>query len=167
MENIGLIGPVLIGNTIYALDLGCGRGGDSAYLSTLGYKVTAVDKEKYYESSTQCDIRQYEINLAKYSVIICNNVLPFINDKDDVLAIIMTVFSGLKSGGAAFLTFYGPNSGFKDRTDMSFFDYEEILSFIEKFPIKIMDKSTSEGYSKNARDEIIYQHSHRFILQAL
>lgn len=164
IENIGLVGNVSPYEVKYALDLGCGKGGDAEYLESLGYTITAVDKKKYYGKALVADLFSYKIESGKYDLIICNNVLPFIGNKDAVKSIVWSIVKGLKTGGAAFLTFYGPNSGFKNRSDMSFFEYDEILSFVKNLRIEIMDQTTTEGYTRNGQGKIIYQHSHRFIL---
>jgi SAM-dependent methyltransferase len=165
MENLGLVRPLGRGDIEYALDLGCGRGGDSDYLSSLGYTVVSVDEERHNGTAIISDIRSYAIEAGRYSVIICNNVLPFILDKKDVEHLIRNMVAGLKKGGVTFFTVYGPHSGFKGRKGMSFYEYEEILKIVETLPVEIMDRTTTEGYSKNGRGEIIYQHSHRFMLK--
>jgi SAM-dependent methyltransferase len=164
MENIDLLGPIPSGQLSYALDLGCGRGGDSEYLRSLGFKVDSVDIEKHYEKAIACDIRSYPITAGKYSIIICNNVLPFIADKNEVKDIISNILHGLAYKGSAFLTLYGLKSGFAGRTDMSFFGYDEIRTFLETLPVQLTDSTTTEGFTKNGKGEIIYQHSHRFIV---
>ncbi len=165
MENISLIKPVRDGVIEYALDLGCGRGVDSDYLKSLGYKVISVDKEHYYKDVILANLNDYPIEQGRYSLIICNNVLPFIENKREVEKILFGIITGLKKDGATFITFYGHNSGFIGKEGMSFFTFEEILKLIDGLPVNIMDKTTTEGYSKNGRGETIYQHSHRFILK--
>lgn len=165
MEHLGFIGHQDIGVVARSLDLGCGKGGDVKYLKSLGYQVTAVDKELHYDQAIVSDICDFQIEPGSYAVIICNNVLPFIQKKSEVEKIVSNIFQGLIDGGVAFITFYGPHSCFNDRLDMSFYEYEEILSFIELFHIEIMDKTTTEGYTKNGKGEVIYQHSHRFMVR--
>jgi SAM-dependent methyltransferase len=165
MENIGLIKEKADFAVDRALDLGCGRGGDSAYLASLGYDVTSVDKESFYPPAIISDVRTFFIEPLKYSLIICNNVLPFLPSKKDAEDVIARIAAGLSSGGSAFITLYGLHSGFKERKDMIFYSYVEALSVIQSLPFDIMDQTMSEGYAKNSRDEIIYQHSFRFILR--
>lgn len=166
MEKIGLIRQLALSEIEFALDLGCGRGDDTIYLASLGYIVSAIDKESYFNAATVIDIRDYQIEAGKFSVIICNNVLPFISRKEDVYEVVRKIISGLGKNGAAFLTFYGHRSGFRDMKDMSFFEYEEILNFLQGFKVTLMDRTTTEGYTQNRKGEIIYQHSHRFILKS-
>ncbi len=167
LENIELLTSVPAGYVEYALDLGCGKGADACYLESLGFRVVAVDEEQHYLKAAIADIRHFTIEKEKYAVIICNNVLPFISDKKDVEQIISRIIGGLRKTGVAFFTVYGPHSGFKDDPGMSFYEHEEILSILKGFPIEVMDKTTTEGYTKNGKGEIIYQHSHRFILRKI
>src|SRR5262249_44279714 len=99
IENIGLLRPKESIATDYALDLGCGSGGDSIYLKSRGYIVTSVDIEPYFDEAVVSDIRNYNIEKGKYSLIICNNVLPFIKNKDEVEKIIRNIIQGLKISG--------------------------------------------------------------------
>ena len=85
--------------------------------------------------------------------------------KKEINKIVQRIVNGLKQGGACFLTFYGPNSGFKSRKDMTFYEYDQTLALLAKLPVEILDKTNTEGYSRNAKGEIIYQHSYRFILR--
>ncbi len=163
MENIGLIKKEAA--SAYALDLGCGAGADAEYLNSIGYRVTAVDEEMHFSKAVVSDIRTFPIESNKYSLIICNNVLSFIGNKASVESILIRIIDGLKAGGASFLTFYGPHSGFNGREDMSFYEYNEVLAMVERLSVEIMDRTTTEGYTKNGKGEIIYQHSHRFILK--
>ncbi len=165
MENIGLLRHLSEGQPERALDLGCGRGVDAAYLTGLGYEVTAVDVEPYYAGAIVRDLSRFVIEPAVYSIIICHNVLPFILSKKEVTRIIHDMTAGLRPGGVAYFTVYGPNSGFKDRSDMSFFTYDEILAVVESLPVDVIDKTTSEGFVRSGEGKVIYQHAHKFMVK--
>jgi SAM-dependent methyltransferase len=81
-----------------ALDLGAGEGTDSIRLVKLGYEVDAVEistvavnkirrfaaEEEAKVDVAVADIRAYELT-GQYDVIICNGVLHYIEDKQQVV----------------------------------------------------------------------------------
>ncbi len=146
----------------FALDLGCGDGSDSDALKALGYEVTPVDIGSPYPSIKE-DIRRYRIDPDRYDVIICNNVLPFISDKEDVKKALANIFQGLNDHGVAFLTFFGPKDDWAQRPTMSFFDFAEITGYLRSFGLFILESSTTEGYGKTMKGNIKYCHIHRFL----
>lgn len=157
-----------------ALDLGCGTGADSLALAQMGYDVDSVDshndrvqtlKEKIGElniHAIQVDIRDFNIDREKYSVIICNNVLSFLKNKEEILNMIRKMSDGLVPQGAMYFTVFGPHDGWADNKEMSFLEYEDILKFLNGLPLKIYHRSTEEGYGKKMDDTIKYWHIHRF-----
>lgn len=165
-----------------ALDLGCATGTDSFSLAELGYSVDAVDlnsenidllKKALVSDSGQSfninpicsDIRTFDIQADKYTLIICNNVLPFISDKEMVKKLISDMSSGLVSGGNLYFSVFGPKDAWAGKMDMSFFESEEILGILSVLPLEIYERSTTEGYNKTMKDVVKYSHIHRFILK--
>lgn len=94
-----------------ALDVGVGFGKETLALAHMGFEVDAVDISlKYLEllkdkinglrvNLINKDIVDVEIQENTYQVIIINNILPFIADKQEVKKIIDKVTKGLVKGG--------------------------------------------------------------------
>ncbi len=164
-----------------ALDFGAGIGRDAFSLAEMGYTVDAVDKDTKLIVKTISEIPHEEnsfisrINVVQdhlsyfptppgtYQVIICTNVLPFIPDKVETKKLIIKMVGGLISGGVLYFTLFGPKDDWIYRKDMSFFDIDEILSLLNDLPLKIYERSTTEGYVKTMKGKIKYAHVHRFI----
>ena len=167
-------GENLISGKGQALDLGCGMGTDSLALAQIGYEVDAVDshadriraleeqKNKLTIHVVQADIRDFNIEQEKYSVIICNNVLSFLKSKDELFAMIRKVSNGLAPQGVLYFTVFGPRDEWANNKEMSFIDYDSILTFLNDLPLKIYHRSTEEGYGKKMDGGIKYWHIHRF-----
>lgn len=165
MENVELIKAQAIPGEC-VLDLGCGKGGtDAIEFERRGYDVTAVDKSSEYPKTKVMDIRDFDIEKGKFKIVICHNVLPFISDKKEVELLVSRIVDGLKKDGIAFITFYGKNSVYKDRKDMSFYEYDEILSVLEKLPIDLLSKTIYEGLTKAFSGKVVYEHSFRFLVR--
>lgn len=159
-----------------ALDLGCGVGSDAISLAAMGYSVDAVDQN---QASTDAlvlkakennfsiniyhkDIKDFNIQAGKYSIIICNNVLPFVEDKQAILELLKNIANGLGSKGVLYFTAFGPRDEWADNPKMSFFDYDELVKFLGTLSIEIYHRSTEEGYGKKMDGSIKYWHIHRF-----
>ena len=146
----------------FALDLGCGNGDDSEALKSLGYEVVSIDIDSEY-AGIKSDIRDFKIEQGKYAVIICNNILPFIPDKEDVKRIIQDICKGLNLDGVAFFTLFGVNDEWSHKPSMSFFGLSEISSYIKDLGIFVLEYSMTEGYGKTIKGDIKYWHIHRFL----
>jgi SAM-dependent methyltransferase len=151
-----------------ALDLGCGKGLQAAFLAGLGFIVDAVDIRPSVLSVeniniTEADIREYSITEGKYSVIIANNVLPFLPIKKDAEMVIERMIKGLTPGGYAYFTLFGPKDGWAADPKMSFWEFEEAKAFIKNFDIQLYHESTEEGYGQKMNGEIKYWNIHKFL----
>lgn len=150
-----------------ALDLGCGKGSASSDLLSLGYKITSVDKMPTQIEGVNfvaSDIRDFTIEKGKFSVIVCNNVLPFINDKKVVIKLINQMIEGLTQEGVLYFSIFGIHDAWAGDSKMSFFSYDEISSIVDSLTIKTFEKNSFEGYGKTMRGDMKYWHIFRFVL---
>lgn len=159
----------------FALDIGCGTGKFSIALAENGYTVDALDSDKEKISVLDKDKKNFPINTfcgkiedfifnttKKYSIIIARNVLPFLSNKETVKKIVTGMAEKLVIGGKVHFTLFGPKDEWFDKPGMSFFTYDEILSTLEKSGLKIVYKSTEEGYGKTTSGKIKYWEIHRY-----
>ena len=156
----------LLNKNGFALDLGCGKGADSADLMSVGYTVISVDNEDHgCKDTLVSDIVSFPIYVDSYDIIICNNVLPFIAGKKNTADILRKIVVGLKQDGIAWFTLYGYQSSFYPNDSMSFFTDDEVNDIVDELPVTFLEKSTMLGIGKNERGETIMQDSYRFLVQ--
>lgn len=159
----------------HALDLGCGRGADTETLISLGYSTTSVDKdtanihaikEKGLANNTVVEetLEEYAIKENHFSLIVANNVLPFIAQKEDVKKIVQKIHNGLTSDGYACVTFFGTEDDWTNKEGMSFWDYEEIKDFLTTLFARPYFESTEIGFGPTMSGTLKRWHIHRFIL---
>ena len=133
------------------LDLGCGQGRDSLFLAKNDFLVTAIDssevainqmKVKKNEFSLDnleliCgDISNLKIAKDKYDVIICRNVLNFL-DKEKALEILYNIKSNAKIGSYIVIDVFTKNDpSFKgDNKFTCYFEEQELLKKFLDFKI--------------------------------
>lgn len=149
----------------FMLDLGCGNGQDSEFFKGIGYTVTSVDIEPIYKGVIKADIREFNIKKDSYGVIICNNVLPFVPDKEAVKKILSSISRGLTKDGVACISVFGPDDDWTKHSRMSFFKAEEISTCVETIGMEILEKVTTEGYGKTMTGDTKYWHVIRLLLR--
>ena len=126
-----------------ALDLGCGRGGDVAYLKELGWEAVGVD------------LPEIDLNLPfradrDFDLVYSIAVLQYIIQRQ---IFIETCFNNLKPGGRLFiLTFYKDDTNFKT----TLFTAEELKDLLkDKFKDIEVERLTT-----NDNHQPIGEHQH-------
>ncbi len=159
----------------HALDIGFGNGNDTLFLATHGYKVDAIEPYSFKVRELQEKIRNLPINIIKsdiqdfvikkdiYSVIIANNILPFISDKSKVEELINSLVQSLISGGKIYITLFGPKDDWYGKQNMSFFEFEEALAIFEELNLKAYHVCTEEGYGKTMKGDMKFWNIHKFL----
>jgi len=133
------------------LDLGCGQGTDSLFLSKNGFWVTAIDssdiaidqikikKDKFKLDNLELicgDINNFNIEKNKYQVIICRNVLNFL-DKDKSLKILNNLQNNIQKDSYIIIEVFTKNdpSFLSDNKFVSYFEEQELLNIFSNYKI--------------------------------
>jgi len=131
------------------LDLGCGQGIDSLFLSKNGFFVTAIDssdvainqikikKDEFKLNNLELicgDIKDFNIEKDKYQVIVCRNVLNFL-DKDKALKILNSLKDNIQKGSYIIIEVFTKNdpSFLLDNKFASYFKEQELLSIFSGY----------------------------------
>jgi tellurite methyltransferase len=133
------------------LDLGCGQGDDSLFLAKNNFPVTAIDssdvainqikvkKDEYKLDNLELicgDINDFTIEKNKYQVIICRNVLNFL-DKDKALKILNGLQDNIQKGSYIIIEVFTKNdpSFLSDNKFASYFEEQELLNIFSGYKI--------------------------------
>lgn len=159
-----------------ALDLGCGVGAEAEFLARHGFSVDAVDISDTAiratlercaglpVSATLADFRTFEIAPERYILATAINALPFI-PKDDAVALLKRVQTGLAAGGAAILAVYGHGHDWRDRQDMSFWEADEFRALWDGW--KLHHFQEHMGMVPLVGGEEIFQHRIQLVAQKM
>jgi len=133
------------------LDLGCGQGIDSLFLSKNGFLITAVDssdvainqikirKDEFKLDNLELicdDINDFNLEKNKYQVIICRNVLNFL-DKDKALRILKSLQDNIQKGSYIIIEVFTKDdpSFLSDNKFTSYFEEQELLNIFFGYKI--------------------------------
>lgn len=139
----------LLGSSI--LDLGCGQGGDSLFLAKNNFSVTAIDSSDVainqleIKKNELClnnlelicgDISDFEIVRNEYDVIICRNVLNFL-DKKMALELINNIKNNSKIGAYIVIDVFTKNdpSFLSGNKFDCYFEEQELLEIFSGFKV--------------------------------
>ena len=133
------------------LDLGCGQGVDSLFLSKNGFSVTAIDssvvainqirikKDEFKLDNLELicgNINDFNIEKDKYQIIICRNVLNFL-DKDKALKILNVLLDNIQKGSYLIIEVFTKNdpSFLSDNKFDCYFEEQELLNIFSGYKI--------------------------------
>jgi SAM-dependent methyltransferase len=129
------------------LDLGCGAGVDSLFLAQNNFLVTAVDHsapairelKKFDYKNLEVildDIRSFSITKSSYDVVICRNVLNFI-DKKDANKKIEEIITNISKGSYVIIEVFTNNdpSFLGENRFACYFEEQELLKIFSSFKI--------------------------------
>lgn len=133
------------------LDLGCGQGYDSLFLAKNNFLVTAIDSSEVainqikIKKDELCfdnlelicgDISDFEIVRNKYDVIICRNVLNFL-DKKIALELINNIKNNSKIGTYIVIDVFTKNdpSFSSGNKFVCYFEEQELLKIFSGFKV--------------------------------
>lgn len=122
------------------LDLGCGMGGNSAFLAERGFDVTAIDNDKenieYIKknyskiNAVNKDILDFDFPEQEYDLVLAINLLHFFK-LEDIKLLMNKILKSLKNNGLIYLQAFSEKKPAK------------------KFPHLFTKKELQEFFSKN------------------
>jgi SAM-dependent methyltransferase len=141
-----------------ALEVGAGEGKDASDIRSLGYTVMEFDK------TSGTDLRTYDYGCDRFDFINVNNVLPFVQDKEEVKVTLQKMTQALKKGGILHFTLFGENDPWISRPEMSFWSFHESNDFVDTLDLKCILRCSEEYMGKTMAGEDKYWHILRFVL---
>ena len=140
-----------------ALDLGVGALGDSKYLASKGYEVTAVDSEesiKYLAPGTpNLDVIVSPMeNFApdgEYDLVNAQYALPFI-PKECFWNVLATAAGSLKESGIFCATFFGPEDEWHNDPMLTFVSKSELEEKLSTYNLNVLYNEEEKGLGKIA-----------------
>lgn len=150
------VSPILINALKYikrglVLDIGCGQGKETIYLANKGFDVVALDsssvaidqiKEIIKKNklknirAVNSDIIDFEIKKNAYDLILCFNVLYFL-EKSTARRIVKKIQEGMKKGGIIAMSLFTVHDTFynEQKKHRFYVETNEVRGLFENFEI--------------------------------
>ncbi len=140
-----------------ALDLGAGALGDSKYLASKGYEVTAVDSEESvkYLTSGIPNLTVIVIPMenfvpdGEYDLVNAQYALPFVS-KEHFWKVLTMAIGSLKMGGIFCGTFFGPEDEWHNDSTLTFVSKNELEKKLLAYDLDVFYNEEEKGISKTA-----------------
>jgi len=145
------------GDSLHAIDLGCGEGSETVVLLAHGWHVFAVDADpggiervinkapKESRNRLETLVSKFEdVTLPTVDLIHASYSLPFC-DPEHFSALWGKTTNALKSGGRFAGQFFGVNDSWAYRKDMTFHTEDQVRAMLADFEIESFHEQDEDG----------------------
>ena len=141
------------GETLHAIDLGCGDGTESAFLLAQGWHVLAVDGESaaikrlMEKVPIEAQVARFEdVILPDADLIHASYSIPFCHP-DHFPELWKKIRNALNSGGRFAGQFFGVHDTWANEPDMTFHTEEQVRAMLDGLEIEIFHEEDADGRS--------------------
>ena len=141
------------GETLHAIDLGCGDGTESAFLLAHGWHVLAVDgqsaviKRLMEKVPIEAQVARFEdVILPDADLIHASYSIPFCHP-DHFPELWKKIRNALNSGGRFAGQFFGVHDTWANEPDMTFHTEEQVRAMLDGLEIEIFHEEDADGRS--------------------
>ncbi len=160
-------------NTGDALDVGAGSLRNTKYLLERGFRVVAVDKDEFIESSAKeinnddlsafcVDITEWDFPENEFDLVIAINSLPFLHP-NNFEKVFEKIKCSLKPGGVFCFTLFGNKDSWATNTERTFFSRNEVEELISDMNTHLFVEEEEDG--KSIRGDDKHWHIFKIIVQ--
>lgn len=154
LKSKGILEDIKKGEVI---DIGSGDGREGDVFKENGYFVTSIDTKDGIDATT------YSYPTEKYDVVIANNSLPFMKDKQ--LDVILNIYKSLKNGGYFYGTVFGKEEPWAETGIITALDFNETITFFKKIGFTIIWQSEEKGLGKTMKGDFKNWHILKFLVK--
>jgi len=146
-----------MGESLHAIDLGCGDGTETAWLLSRGWSVLAVDGThaaikrlmgkvpQDVQVRLQTQVAKFEdVTLPQTDLIHASLSIPFCHPSQ-FPALWEKITNALNPGGRFAGQFFGVNDSWADESDMTFHTEEQVHTMLGKFEIEYFHEPDEDG----------------------
>ena len=141
------------GETLHAIDLGCGDGTESAFLLAHGWHVLTVDGESAVikrlmeKVPIEAQVARFEdVILPDADLIHASYSIPFCHP-DHFPELWKKIRNALNSGGRFAGQFFGVHDTWANEPDMTFHTEEQVRAMLDGLEIEIFHEEDADGQS--------------------